>query len=173
MVFPMTVEDKDGNVYQVDKVTETDQYGNVTSEKAVATYVGKAGQPLTAGSFDPIQLDGSKAIVTFSKGNGKYAFDTWETYYNRISLIKGKYQKLYTDYYAPWKFLPAGQTDKVSAAIEIKDQTIKPEWVIFKTPTGTEYKAERNGNTYTLQVTSGPEGDVQELYALYPRAKTY
>jgi hypothetical protein len=168
VVFPMTVQDKDGNVYSVEKETKTDANGK-TTEVAKATYLGKVGTPLAAGSFDPTQLNGDKAIVTFTKGGGKYAFDTWKEYYDKIALIQDKYQKLYTNYYAPWKFLPSGQTDKITATIEIKDETIKPELVIFKTPTGTEYEAVRNDKTYTLQVASGPEGDVQELYALYPR----
>jgi hypothetical protein len=168
VVFPMTVQDKDGNVYQVEKVpgTETDASGQ-TKETVKATYLGKVGAALAEGSFNPTQLDGDKAIVTFNKGEGQYGFDTWESYYENVSLIKEKYQKLYTNYYAPWKFLPAGKTDKVSATIAIVDKSIKPELVIFKTPKGTEYKAVYENNAYTLQVAAGPENDVQELYALY------
>jgi hypothetical protein len=174
VVFPMTVQDKEGNVYQVEKVTETDSNGN-PKEVAKATYLGKISTPMAADSFDPTQLNGDKAIVTFAQGsNAKYAFDTWQDYYGKISLIKSKYQQLYTNYYAPWKFLPTGQSDKVSATIAIKDQSIKPEQVVFKTPTGTTYTATFSNNTYTLQLAAGPAGDVQELYALYPRdSSTY
>ncbi len=172
VVFPMTVQDKDGKVYQVEKVTETDSVTGKTKEVAKATYIGTVGEALAEGSFDPTQLNGDKAIVTFAKGNGKYAFDTWLPYYDNVSLIENKYEKLYTNYYAPWKFLPSGQGDKVSATIEIKDQNIKPENVIFKTKLGTEYHAEYSNGLYTLQVAPGPEGDVQELYALYRRDST-
>lgn len=170
VVFPMTVQDKDGNVYQVEKVTETDATGKEV-EKVKATYIGKAGTPLAEGSFDPSQLNGDKAIVTFAKGDGIYGFDTWLDYYDNVSLIEDKYQKLYTGYYAPWKLVPVGKTDKVIATIEIKDKSIKPEQVIFKTPKGTEYKATYSNGTYTMQLAAGPAGDVQELYALYPNGK--
>ncbi len=170
VVFPMTVQDKDGNVYQVEKVTETDATGKEV-EKAKATYIGKAGTPLAEGSFDPSQLNGDKAIVTFAKGDGIYGFDTWLDYYDNVSLIENKYQKLYTGYYAPWKLVPVGKTDKVVATIEIKDKNIKPEQVIFKTPKGTEYKATYENGKYALQLAAGPAGDVQELYALYPNGK--
>ncbi|SKC58828.1 hypothetical protein SAMN05660236_1835 [Ohtaekwangia koreensis] len=170
VVFPMTVQDKDGNVYQVEKVTETDATGKEV-EKAKATYIGRAGTPLAEGSFDPSQLNGDKAIVTFAKGDGIYGFDTWLDYYDNVSLIENKYQKLYTGYYAPWKLVPVGKTDKVVATIEIKDKNIKPEQVIFKTPKGTEYKATYENGKYTLQLAAGPAGDVQELYALYPNGK--
>jgi hypothetical protein len=170
VVFPMTVQDKDGNVYQVEKVLEKDATGKEV-EKAKATYVGKVGTPLAEGSFDPSQLNGDKAIVTFAKGDGIYGFDTWLDYYDNVSLIEGKYQKLYTDYYAPWKLVPAGKTDKVQATIVITDKNIKPEQVIFKTPKGTEYKATYENGIYKLQLAAGPAGDVQELYALYPNGK--
>jgi hypothetical protein len=165
-VFPMTVQDKDGNVYLVEKVPDPNDN---TKEIAKATKLGNVGSPLPEGSFDPTQLNGDKAIVRFNKGNGKYAFDTWEEYYDKISLIKGKYQQLYTNYYAPWKLLPAGESDEISATIEITDKDIDPAKVIFTTPKGTRYDAEYSKNTYALKITSGPEGDVQELYALYPK----
>lgn len=170
VVFPMTVQDKDGNVYQVEKVIEKDATGKEV-EKAKATYVGKVGTPLAEGSFDPSQLNGDKAIVTFARGDGIYGFDTWLDYYDNVSLIEGKYQKLYTGYYAPWKLVPVGKTDKVQATIVITDKNIKPEQVIFKTPKGTEYKATYENGIYKLQLAAGPARDVQELYALYPNGK--
>lgn len=168
LVFPMTVKDKDGNVYLVEKVSDPKDN---TKEIAKATKLGTVGTPLPEGSFDPTQLNGDKAIVRFNKGNGKYAFDTWETYYDKISLIKGKYQKLYNNYYAPWKFLPSGESDEMAATIEIVDKNIDPTKVVFTTPLGTRYDATYANGTYTLRVTAGPEGDVQELYALYPRGE--
>ena len=165
MVFPMTVKDKDGVVYQV-VATETDEQGKATAVKA--TKIAKQGTKLAADSFNPTQLNGDKAIVTFIKGAGKYPFDTWKDYYAGISLIKSNYEKLYNDYYAPWKFLTVGQGDVVSARISIKDNVVKPENVIFKTPAGIEYDATYTDGVYTLQIASGPVGDVQELYALYP-----
>ncbi|MDJ1497235.1 DNA/RNA non-specific endonuclease [Cytophagaceae bacterium DM2B3-1] len=171
VVFPMTVKDKDGNMYQVEKVTETDANGNEATV-AKATYVGKVGATLADGSFDPTQLNGDKAIVTFNKGKGYYAFDTWLEYYDKVALIREKYQKLYTNYYVPWKLVPVTKSDVVSATIEIKDKTIDPTKVIFKTPTGTEFKSEYDPSTktYTIQVVGGPSGDAQELYALYATA---
>lgn len=174
VVFPMTVKDKNGNVYQVEKVTETDPATGEEKEVAKATFIGKAGAPLADGSFDPKQLDGDKAIVTFEKGEGVYAFDTWQDYYANVSLIKDKYgDELWDGYRAPWKFLPDGKSDVALARIVIKDaQTIKdPTKVIFKTPKGTEFTAEYNASdkTYKIHLAAGPVGDAQEVYALYPK----
>jgi hypothetical protein len=166
-VFPMTVKDKDGNVYQVEKVTETKD--GQEKEVVKATKLGNIGTALADGSFDPTQLNGDKAIVRFNKGTGKYSFDTWQDYYSSILLIRDKYERLYNDYYAAWKLLPDGQSDDVAATIEIVDKTIDPTKVIFTTPKGTRYDAVYKDGKYTLRVVAGPEGDVQELYALYPK----
>lgn len=175
VVFPMTVKDKNGNVYQVEKVTETDPATGEEKEVAKATFVGKAGTPLASGSFDPNQLDGDKAVVTFEKGKGIYAFDTWQPWYADISLIKDKYgPELWDGYRAAWKFLPTGGSDEVSARIVIKDtKVIKPEQVIFKTPKGTEFASEYRvaDQTYIIKLAAGPEGDAQEVYALFPKTK--
>lgn len=175
VVFPMTVKDKNGNVYQVEKVKETDPATGEEKEVAKATFVGKAGAPLADGSFDPNQLDGDKAVVTFDKGEGIYAFDAWQPWYANVSLIKDKYgDELWEGYRAPWKFLPDGKTDVVRARIQIKDtKLIKPEQVIFKTPEGTEFTAEYHASdqTYTVKLAAGPAGDAQEIYALFPKTK--
>jgi hypothetical protein len=171
-VFPMTVQDKNGNVYQVEKVVEKDASGN-EHEVAKATYIGKASDPLTADNFDATQLDGDKAIVKFSKGEGYYAFDEWLDYYDKVALIKPKYEDpLYNGYHVPWKLLVEGKTDVVKANIEVKDKTIDPKKVIFKTPKGTEFKADYNeaNKEYTIQLVAGPVNDVQEIYALHPKS---
>lgn len=69
--------------------------------------MGKAGKALAANSFDASQLNGDQALVSFEQGAGRYDFDTWQPYYQKVALIKKKYQRLYADangeYYAPWK----------------------------------------------------------------------
>ena len=174
VVFPMTVKDKDGKMYQVDKATETDPATGQTKEVAKATYIGQVRAPLADGSFDRDQLDGDKAIVTFKKGKGRYAFDTWKDYYGNVALIRDEYgDELYTGYRAAWKFLPENGSDVVQAQIVIKDtKTIDPDKVIFITPKGTEYKATRVDDVYTLTVSSGPVGDGQEVYALYAKTSS-
>jgi hypothetical protein len=170
VVFPMTVQDKDGKIYRVEKVADPAHPGK---EMAKATYVGKATTPLAAGSFDPSQLNGDKALVTFEKGAGVYGFDTWQPHYEKIALIRDKYQQLFRDYYAPWKLLPVGKTDVVRATIAITDPAIDPSQVIFTTPQGTTFQADYDPatKTYQLQVMAGPAGDAQEVYALHPKGQ--
>ncbi len=170
----MAVKDKDGKMYQVEKVTETDPATGQTKEVAKATYIGQVRAPLAEGSFDRDQLDGDKAIVTFQKGAGRYAFDTWKDYYANVALIRDEYgDELWSGYRAAYKFLPENGSDIVQARIDIKDtKTIDPDKVLFITPKGTEYKATREGNVYSFTVTSGPVNDGQEVYALYAKTSS-
>jgi hypothetical protein len=169
LVFPMTVKDKNGTVYQVEKTTET--VDGQEKEVVKATKLGTVGVPLPADAFDTTRIAENLAIVTFHRGNGRYSFDTWQDYYKDIQLIRVKYQKLGSNYYAAWKLLPGGESDEVSATIQIvKSDVIDPKKVIFITRKGTRYDATYADGTYTFKVTSGPAGDVQELYALHPKA---
>jgi hypothetical protein len=117
-------------------------------EQLIATQVSKSGAALTADSFSPKLLDYQKAIVTFRKGSGFYAFDTWQDDYEKAYLIRDKYEYLHQIYRVPWKLLPPGKTDVVEAVIDIKSGDIDPAKVVFKTPQGVEFKSESRDGVY-------------------------
>jgi hypothetical protein len=162
-VFPMTVKDKEGNVYRLTE--ETDENGNkiISSE-----YLGKQGTPLTADNFDADRIDSDKAIVSFEKGAGKYAFDKFDVKFSGSVRIRDKYTKI-GDYNVPWKFLPEGGSDKIQAKIITVDNAINPADVMFQTPQGMLYeKKHLEGNTFEISAVAGVDNDVQQIYALYP-----
>ncbi|MFV0587985.1 hypothetical protein [Bacteroides reticulotermitis] len=189
VVFPVTVKDKDGNIYKVDDKDKdgnpiTDGNGNPAVDEngnpqLESTYLGKQTEPLDANSFDRKNINTDVAVVTFTKGAGYYAFDTWLKEYESISKFKDKYDHLAMakeKYHVPWKLLPVGKTDVVKATIEInknfrdsKDKPLNPKNVIFTTEQGTLFEAEFiDNNEYKINLLSGAEDDVQEIYALYP-----
>jgi hypothetical protein len=166
-VFPLTIKDKDGNIYKVEKADEN-------SNELTATLTGKEGNPIPENAVDYKKLDVRKAVVRFEQA-GKYIFDEWIPQYKNALLIVDKYEQLHEDYYVPFKLLPPGKTDIVRAVIDIKEQGVDPRQVLFKTPKGTEFKYEynQNDNSYTITLTGGESGDGQEIYALYPGGKGY
>jgi hypothetical protein len=83
-VFPMTVKDQAGNVYQLTE--ETDENGNTTIK---SEYLGKQGTPLTSDNFDASKIDSDKAIVSFEKGAGWYAFDKFDIKFSGSGNIVG------------------------------------------------------------------------------------
>jgi hypothetical protein len=180
-VFPVVVKDKEGNLYKIEEeidgeATEEDQETAPTTTgegtKLTATYLGRQTAPLP--KLDNINIAANTAVVTFEKGNGKFSFDEWKEYYGTVSIIAEK--KVYdhfacgdTRYDVPWKLLPEGESDAVQAKIEIRDKNFDPEKVIFSTPQGTnyDYAWDSKNKTYTLNITAGADGDVQEIYALH------
>ncbi|KAA6344576.1 hypothetical protein EZS27_007810 [termite gut metagenome] len=187
-VFPMTVKDKDGNIYKVEEEKEdnsnpeeNNETGNpkndeIGSLKLKVTSLGKQSTPLPPKSFNTESINADLAVFTFQKGNGYYAFDTFNEKYFNISKITDKYEHLATGqnrYDVPWKFLPVGSSDKVEVVIDIKTkEPFDLSKVIFTTPQGTIFHAEYDEKrpVATLNLVSGDEGDVQEIYALYKQS---
>jgi hypothetical protein len=178
-VFPVIVKDKEGNLYKVEEESG-DAFnedgmpatGADSTKPLTATYLGKQGEPLPS-TLDTGNIAYNTATVTFSKGAGKFAFDEWQDYYGKVSIIESKdvYDHLNGGskrYDVAWKLLPAGESDVVEAKIEIKDTKLDPETVIFSTPQGTIYKYtyDKSEKSYTLTLAAGKDGDVQEIYAL-------
>ena len=146
-------------------------YGQNT-QSLVVTYLGKQGEPLP--KLDNKNIRADVAIVTFEKGSGRFAFDTWLDYYESVSIIssKGVYERMNAGdkgaYNVPWKFLPEGESDVVRAKIELIDRNFDPEKVIFSTPQGVifNHTYDSKTKTYTLTLVAGQDNDVQEIYAL-------
>jgi hypothetical protein len=57
-------------------------------------YLGKQGTPLSADNFDTDKIDSDKAIVSFEKGAGKYAFDKFDIKFSGRVRIRDKYTKI-------------------------------------------------------------------------------
>lgn len=190
VVFPVTVIDKGGNIHKVDVPRDengnplTDENGNPVKDKdgnqiLESTYLGKQGSPLADNSFDRKNISADVAVVTFAKGASVYAFDTWLDIYKEISKIGQKYDHLAKgkeQYHVPWKLMPVGKTDVVEAIISIdknykdnKGKPLDPKDVIFVTPQGARFETQFDGkDKYTVSLIPGAEGDIQEIYALYP-----
>ncbi|MBR2492682.1 MAG: hypothetical protein IKB64_04360, partial [Paludibacteraceae bacterium] len=173
-VFPITVQDAEGNLYQVEETTNEDG----TAEHSV-THVGKQGKHLPYKSFGTNVIDEHIAIVTFEPTDSPYSFDTYQEYYKDIPLIYKK-NTLYPDlryphmghgYYTPWQFIPLGEKVTLSAKIKINDKKagIDPQKVIFTTEEGLSVATSYNEKekTYTLTVPSAKSEGYYILHALY------
>ncbi|GHV58762.1 hypothetical protein FACS1894182_11770 [Bacteroidia bacterium] len=152
----LTIQDRDGNIYTLTK----DEQGNIRCEKTGSTGNGGA----YSGQFDPNGISLREAAVTFSKGNGQYAFDLWRDDYEPVFLIRNKYENI-NGYLVACKLIPPGRTDKVAFTVTgPQAEKIDPDKIVFRTGTGTQYIA-KNGE---ISITGGKENDAQDLYALYP-----
>ncbi len=179
-VFPMTLEDKEGNLYQVEEIPgaggsdDLPEDSDGVRKKLSVKPLGKAGGALRGDEVNFKRLDREVAEVVFSDVDGSlYAFDGWESCYDKSYLIRDKYEQLGQDYYVPSKLLPSGKSDKVLAILKIQDgSSLDPERVLFKTSSGTEYRPDSydaKTRRWVLSLVGGQENDGQELYALYPK----
>ena len=182
-VFPMTVKDSEGNIYEVEEAPEdgsgTENEGagenpdSGSKKQLVVTPVGKSGDGLNQDEVNFKRLDSRMAEVVFTDTEGSlYAFDAWKAVYSGSYLIRTKYEQLGESYRVPAKLIPSGKKDKVGAVITVHDPSVDPDKVIFKTRSGTEFKREKFDKTtgrYVLNLVGGNANDGQELYALYPK----
>jgi hypothetical protein len=150
-----TVQDKDGNIYTFGK----DENGNATAEQT-----GKTGSGSSSTQFNQQSVDTKTAVVRFSRGQGKYAFDEWNDAYEKAYLIRDKYENL-NGYPVACKLIPPGRTDKVAFEVQqTGKEKIDVSKIIFRSGTGTEYVA-KDGE---ISITGGRENDAQDVFALYP-----
>jgi hypothetical protein len=151
-----TIEDDAGNVF----VATPDNKGGYTVNK-----VGQTDTNQTAWHKDVAKqlntLD-NKNRVTFGNA-GKYAFDEYDKAYENSPYAK-EYEILNDDYYVPWKLIPKGKSDQVSATLA---GDFDPEKVIFKNTTGTVFNASRKGKTFEIDLVAASGAEGYELFAIY------
>lgn len=182
-VFPMTVRDSTGNLYQVEEVpvdetgdvgsTDTGTDASGSKKKLVVKPLGKSGDGMGSDEVNFKRLDSHIAEVEFTDTEGSlYAFDSWKDVYKKSFLIRPKYEQIGENYHVAAKLVPSGKTDRVGAVIKIRDSSVDPLKVVFKTRGGTEFQREgydAGSGRYVLSVVGGKANDGQELYALYPK----
>jgi len=166
--FPVTLRDKDGKLVQVDTRKNADGTTK-TGADGKPVLAATTVTPIPDGAFNPNAITGD-ATVTFERGSGEYALDNWPAAYKAIALLPDNYRILAGDYRVPWKFLPTGGRDVVTAVLNLgKGSKISPDSIVFSTPQGFKLASKQlPGNRYELTVAAGQDKDVQELYALYP-----
>lgn len=171
-IFPMVIEDEEGNKYQINAPADASQPG----ESGAAGTGGKQ-QPIVtkiedaSTNFDPAKLTTDAPFsVRFLPGSGKYAFDAGrEPWYQTSQLIKDYYRPLDNGYIAPWKLIPAGESDVVEAFIDGSGGDKKKIKFVLKDGKGVPAH-EENGK-WTLTLPSVKAGETYELLAVYEEKK--
>ena len=175
-VFPIIVEDENGELYQISETKSDSGESEVT-----ISHIGKKGRKIPADAFSTEHIDEHIAIVEFEALDSPYSFDTYMEYYKNIPLINQintlepnlRYPELAKDYHTPWQFIPLGEKVNLKAKLKIKDKKadFEPKDIIFATEKGIIMPSTFNekDNTYTFSAPAAAEEGYYFIHALYER----
>ena len=166
-VFPMTVTDAEGNSYRIQPEESSSQDETSTSQGQIAL---KAERVAPVGDFNADVLSKKYGQVRFERGPGKYAFDDGkEKWYRKSVKLDRFYKPFAKDYIAPWKLIPEGETDVVTAHYEGK-QRIDVSKLVFTSDAKSPVlpsSYDETSRTWSIKLPSVASGSAYDVFAVY------
>ena len=113
-IFPMIVTDDRGNSYQLTPAEQlTDGADNAGQQGKVPLQADRVER---VGDFSTDALSDRYGHVRFERGEGRYAFDAGtDDWYKKSVKLDRFYKPFAQGYIAPWKLVPVGESDVVTA----------------------------------------------------------
>lgn len=166
-IFPMTVTDAEGNSYRIQPEESSSQDDTATSRGQIAL---KAERVAQVGDFNADVLSKKYGQVHFERGPGKYAFDDGkEAWYRKSVKLDRFYKPFAKDYIAPWKLIPEGETDVVTARYEGK-KSIDVSKLVFtsdaKSP-ALPASYDETKQTWSISLPSVSANSNYDVFAVY------
>ena len=172
-IFPMLVTDSKGNSYQVSAAEHSTEEGagdNVGSEGKKKRVQLTCERVDRVGDFNPESLSRKYGYVEFNRGEGKYAFDNGqEKWYKKSVKVDRFYKPFAKGYIAPWKLVPVGENDVVTAKYE-GSKNIDLKKVRFASEPNTAAlptKFNEAEQTWTISLRSVSPGASYDVFAVY------
>lgn len=161
------ITDSSGKVYNVDSA------GN-GSNAGIDPAPG--GKP-TPENTDGVDKNGQATAftaegvsVTFSGNGSKYAFDVMPA--NASSALKALYKKA-GNVALPYKAVLNGDTDTVLATVNITDDSVKADSIVFKTQNGAKINFTRNDKVFVLNVKGSFSYAEEQILATIKQGKKW
>ncbi|WP_278537205.1 hypothetical protein [Prevotella denticola] len=171
-IFPMLVTDNKGNTYQIspsEQSTEGTPNGveNENKDEKIALHCERVNR---VGDFNTESLSSKYGYIHFKPGEGKYAFDNGlETWYKKSVKVDRFYKPVAKGYIAPWKLVPVGENDVVTAKYE-GSKNIDLKKVRFASEPNTAAlpaKFNEAEQTWTISLRSVSPGASYDVFAVY------
>ena len=171
-IFPMLVTDKKGNTYQISPSEQnTEETGNdVETGRKDEKIELNCERVNRVGDFNTESLSSKYGYIHFKPGEGKYAFDDGqEKWYKKSVKVDRFYKPFAKGYIAPWKLVPTGENDVVTAKYDgLKNIDLKKVRFVSE-PNSVALPAQLNETeqTWTITLKSVSAGAGYDVFAVY------
>ena len=168
-VFPLLVTDKEGNSYRIQPAVASteDNHDTPSTHGKVALQSERVER---MGDFDSEALSKKYGQIRFSGQGGRYAFDPGsEPWYQKSVKLDRFYKPFTKDYIAPWKLIPEGAQDVVTAEYT-GNKAIDPQRVRFASePRSMALPASYDASSkrWSVSLPSVSSGESYEVFAVY------
>ena len=171
-IFPMLVTDNKGNTYQIspsEQSTEgtTNSVENENKDEKIELNCERVDR---VGDFNTESLSSKYGYIYFKPGEGKYAFDDGqEKWYKKSVKVDRFYKPFAKGYIAPWKLVPTGENDVVTAKYDgLKNIDLKKVRFVSE-PNSAALPARLNETeqTWTITLKSVSAGASYDVFAVY------
>jgi len=171
-IFPMLVTDNKGNTYQISPSEQnTEGTGNdVETGRKDEKIELNCERVDRVGDFNTESLSSKYGYIHFKPGEGKYAFDDGqEKWYKKSVKVDRFYKPFAKGYIAPWKLVPTGENDVVTAKYDgLRNIDLKK--VHFASEPNTAAlpaKLNEAERTWTISLRSVSSGASYDVFAVY------
>ena len=171
-IFPMLVTDNKGNTYQISPAEQdaggtNDDAENGNQDKNIKLTC----EPVTRiGDFNTESLSSKYGYIHFERGDGKYAFDAGrEKWYKKSVKVDRFYKPFAKGYIAPWKLVPTGENDIVTARYDGQKKIDLKKVHFVSDPNSAALPAQLNEaeQTWTISLRSVSAGSGYDVFAVY------
>ena len=171
-IFPMLVTDNKGNTYQISPAEQdaggtNDDAENGNQDKNIKLTC----EPVTRiGDFNTESLSSKYGYIHFERGDGKYAFDAGrEKWYKKSVKVDRFYKPFAKGYIAPWKLVPTGENDVVTARYDGQKKIDLKKVHFVSDPNSAALPAQLNEaeQTWTISLRSVSAGSGYDVFAVY------
>ena len=167
-IFPMIVTDDKGNSYQLTPAEQLTDGGDDGDQQGKVPL--QADRVERVGDFSTDALSDRYGHVRFERGEGRYAFDAGtDDWYKKSVKLDRFYKPFAKGYIAPWKLVPVGESDVVTARYDGRKDIDLRKVRFVSEPNAAALPAQLNEaeQTWTVSLRSVAANSAYDVFAVY------
>ena len=167
-IFPIIVTDDKGNSYLITPAGQNTDGGDNGDRQGKVPL--QADRVERVGDFNTDELSDKHGYVRFERGEGRYAFDSGtEEWYKKSVKTDRFYKSFSKNYIAPWKLVPVGESDVVTARYDGRKDIDLRKVRFVSEPNAAALPAQlsESEQTWTVSLRSVAENSTYDVFAVY------